>query len=64
MNNMLSWLYSISKNPFRSYTLAFMLMIITPLLMYPAAQANQTELIWFFIGIFVVANMLVLGIMR
>jgi uncharacterized membrane protein len=60
----MTWLIWFRAKTFRIYTLAFILMIIASLLLYPAAKNNNVNEIWLLIGVFVFANLIVLGIKK
>jgi hypothetical protein len=54
------WFTWLRTSSFRINTLALILMLITPILLYQAAQAGSTNLIWLLIGILALANLIIL----
>lgn len=48
------------KNPFAIHTIAFFLMVISPMFLYFAARGGTNGWIWVLLGIFVAGNILVL----
>lgn len=54
------WVNWLRASSMRVFTLAFFLMVIPPILLYPAAQSGSTELIWLLIGVITLANIIVL----
>jgi hypothetical protein len=55
---MLQWLRA---NKFRSHLIAFLLMIISAALLYPAAHNGATSLIWALLGVFICGNLVALA---
>jgi hypothetical protein len=58
----MQWINWLLAKKLRVYALVFILMALSSLLMYPAAQAGVQEWIWFLLGVFVFANLIVLWI--
>jgi len=56
----MDWLNWLRSNSLRVYALALTLMIVIPVLLYPAAQTGSTNVIWFLIGMLALANLLIL----
>ena len=54
------WLNWLRASSFRVFTLAFFLMTIPAVLLYPAAQSGSTVSILLLIGVIALANLLVL----
>ena len=55
----INWL---RKSTFRIYSLAFILMLISSLLLYPAAKSGAADWIWLLLGIFILTNLMLLVI--
>ena len=51
---------SLRNNKFRSYTIAFMLMMIPPLPLYSSAKNGNDTLTVILLGVFLLGNLLVL----
>ncbi len=54
---MQKWL---TKNKFEVHLVAFMLMVLTPIPLYYAAQSGATGLIWILLGFVICGNILAL----
>ena len=54
---MQKWL---TKNKFEVHLVAFMLMVLTPIPLYYAAQSGATGLIWVLLGFVICGNILAL----
>ena len=54
-----NWL---NTHKFQMHALAFGLMMVTPVLMFLAAQGGAVGWIWVFLGLFVVGNLLALSV--
>ena len=52
----------IAKNTFLIHTIAFLLMILPPVLLYFAARSENVPAIWLLLSLFVVGNLLALSI--
>lgn len=57
MQNLIHWL---SAHKFRAHLSAFILMILTPVALYFAAQSDALEWIWGLLAVVILANVLLI----
>jgi hypothetical protein len=59
---MISFRNWLNAHKFQMHALAFGLMILTPILMFLAAQSQVIAWIWVFLALFVLGNLLALSV--
>ena len=58
----MTWIKWLRASIFRIYSLAFILMLISSIFLYPAAKSGAADWIWLLLGLFIFANLILLGI--
>ena len=57
----MQWIAWLLATPYRAHTLSFVIMVVCAILMVPTARLGVEDLVWLLIGLFALANLLILG---